>query len=101
MYDTTLVLLVTTSPITEPATTSHGKPTSSNRLRQTRLAGPPTRLQRTSEPVLRWDTEDTVGRVEVLDDDHLVAGRGALARGDDGPGEEEFPDLYRWLVLVG
>lgn len=34
-----------------------------------------------------------MSRVQVLDDNHLVAGCEALARGDDGPREEEFPDL--------
>ena len=45
------------------------------------------------EAVLRGDAVDAVDGVEVLDDDHLEAGGGALAGGDDGPGEEELPDL--------
>lgn len=42
---------------------------------------------------LRADAVDTVDGVEVLVHEDLEAGGAALARGDDGPGEEEFPDL--------
>lgn len=64
-----------------------------NHLRQTRLARLPAGLEGTGEAVLRGNPVDAVRRVQVLDDNHLVAGGGALAGGDDGPGEEEFPDL--------
>ena len=37
-------------------------------------------------------------RVEILNDNHLVTGGAALASGDNGPGEEEFPNLYRALL---
>lgn len=45
------------------------------------------------EAVLRGDAVDAVDGVEVLDDDHLEAGGAALAGGNDGPREEELPDL--------
>ena len=45
------------------------------------------------EAVLRGDALDAVGGVEVLDHGHLEARGAALARRDDGPGEEELPDL--------
>lgn len=45
------------------------------------------------EAVLRGDAVDAVDGVEVLDDDHLEAGGAALAGSDDGPREEELPDL--------
>lgn len=46
------------------------------------------RCQSTGETELGGDALDTAGRVEVLDDDDLEAGGGALARGDGGVGEE-------------
>jgi hypothetical protein len=42
-----------------------------------------------------------VGGVQVLDDDHLVAGGAALARGDGGPGEEQLPDAEPALAVLG
>lgn len=39
------------------------------------------------------DAIDSVCRVDVLDQHNLEAGGTALARGNSGPGEEEFPDL--------
>lgn len=45
------------------------------------------------EAELRSDAINAVGGVEVLDDDHLETGGAALAGGDDGPCEEELPDL--------
>ena len=38
-------------------------------------------------------------RVEILNDNHLVTGGEALSRGDDGPGEEEFPNLSSVIRL--
>jgi hypothetical protein len=38
---------------------------------------------------------NTVGGVQVLDDHDLEAGGAALAGSNDGPGEEEFPDLQK------
>ena len=38
---------------------------------------------------------DTVGGVQVLDDHDLEAGGAALAGSNNGPGEEEFPDLQK------
>ena len=47
----------------------------------------------TRECVLAWDTFDTVGGVDVLDEGDLVASSGSLT-GDDGRvGEEIFPNL--------
>ena len=51
------------------------------------------RLQSPTQTPLRRDAFDAVRRVDVLDERDLVAGRGALARGDGGVGEEELPDL--------
>lgn len=48
----------------------------------------------TRETKLRLNSFDTVRGVEVLDHQDLEAGGAALARGDDGPGKEELPDLY-------
>lgn len=50
---------------------------------------------------LRPVAADTVRGVEVLDDEHLEAGGAALSRGNDGPGEEEFPDLRKMSVSKG
>lgn len=63
---------------------------------QNRISGPATGLaclQGTSEAELRRDAVDTVGGVEVLDDNNLEAGGGALARGNSGISEEELPNL--------
>lgn len=62
-------------------------------LRQPRLASSAASRKGTGEAKLRGNTVDAVSRVQVLNHDHLVAGGGTLARGDDGPGEEKFPDL--------
>lgn len=48
----------------------------------------------TGETELGAVAVDTVGRVQVLDDHDLEAGGATLAGSNDGPGEEEFPDLY-------
>ena len=53
----------------------------------------------TRETKLRADATDAVGGVEILDNEHLEAGGGTLARGNDGPSKEEFPDLKQKLVL--
>ena len=45
------------------------------------------------EAVLGLDAIDAVCGVEVLDDDDLEAGGGALSRGDGRVGQEDFPDL--------
>lgn len=50
-------------------------------------------LQRSLETELGVDALDAVGRVNVLHKDNLVAGSGALARGNGGPGKEKEPDL--------
>jgi hypothetical protein len=34
-----------------------------------------------------------MGRVQILDDHHLVAGGEAFARSDDRPGEKQLPNL--------
>jgi hypothetical protein len=39
---------------------------------------------------------DAVGRVEVLDHDHLVAGCATLARGDGRVGQEDLPCLRKY-----
>jgi len=38
--------------------------------------------------------------VEVLDHDYLEAGGTALARGDGGPGQKEFPDAVPALAVL-
>ena len=43
---------------------------------------------------------DAVGGVQVLDHDHLKAGRAALARGDGGPGQKELPDAVPALAVL-
>lgn len=53
----------------------------------------PSLLQRSLEAELGVDALDAVGRVDVLDENDLVAGSGALARGNGGPCKEEEPDL--------
>ena len=45
------------------------------------------------ESELRRNALNAVGRVQVLDDEHLEARSAALTRRNDGPGQEEFPDL--------
>lgn len=70
-----------------------------NHLRQARLARLPAGLEGTGEAVLRGNAVDAVRRVQVLDNNHLVASGRALAGGDDGPGEEEFPDLVTLVWL--
>lgn len=70
-----------------------------NHLRQARLARLPAGLEGTGEAVLRGNPVDAVRRVQVLDNNHLVAGGRALAGGDDGPGEEELPDLSKLALL--
>lgn len=75
---------------------SYGRPSVdslSHLLGQTVLASSLASGQGTGKSELGADSVDTVGGVQVLDDDHLVAGGHSLAGGDDGPGEEEFPDL--------
>ena len=64
-------------------------------LGQLGLAGLAASLKSTGQAVLRRDTVDTVGRVEVLHNDHLVAGSHTFAGSDDGPGEEKLPNLLR------
>lgn len=53
------------------------------------------------EAELRGDAINAVGGVEVLDDDHLETGGATLARGDDGPCEEELPDLEKFVRNTG
>jgi hypothetical protein len=60
---------------------------------QTRFACLPARGESTSKAILTEHSVNAVSRIQILDDDHLVAGSRALTRGDDGPGEEEFPNL--------
>lgn len=62
-------------------------------LGQAVLAGGLGGLEGAGEAELRRDAVHAVGRVEVLDQHELEAGRGALARGDGGVGQEELPDL--------
>jgi hypothetical protein len=49
----------------------------------------------TSETELGAVSVDTVGGVQVLNDHDLEAGGAALAGSNDGPSEEEFPDLHK------
>jgi hypothetical protein len=65
----------------------------SSDLMQSRFARLSARSESTSKAILTEHTVDAVSRIQILDDDHLVAGSRALTRGDDGPGEEEFPNL--------
>jgi hypothetical protein len=50
-------------------------------------------VESTCESELSWDAFDTVGRVDVLDEDNLVAGCRPLTRDNGRVGKKEFPDL--------
>lgn len=52
------------------------------------------------EAVLGLDAIDAVCGVEVLDDDDLEAGGGALSRGDGRVGQEDFPDLNMSVSVI-
>lgn len=54
----------------------------------------------TGQSELRGNPVDAMGRVQILNHHHLVAGGEPLAGSDDGPGEEEFPDLIIRLEYI-
>ena len=62
-------------------------------LRESRLALGLAVGQGAVESELRRNALNTVGCVQVLDDEHLEARSAALTRRNDGPGQEEFPNL--------
>lgn len=51
-------------------------------------------LTGTGKTELGLDTINTVGRVDVLDEGELPAGRTTLAGGDGGRSKEVLPDLW-------
>jgi hypothetical protein len=61
--------------------------------RQLSLASSLASSQRTVDTKLRSVAVNAVSGVQVLLDHDLEAGGAALAGSDDGPCEEEFPDL--------
>jgi hypothetical protein len=63
------------------------------RLLQPRLARLLTGGEGAGQAKLRGDTVNTMSRVKVLDYNHLVTGGHAFAGGNNGPGEEQLPDL--------
>lgn len=50
-------------------------------------------LEGSVQTKLGWNTVDAVESVQVLVNNHLVAGSETIARSDNRPGEEKFPDL--------
>lgn len=70
-------------------------------LGENRPSSGTSRGQGTRQAELGREPLDTVDGVQVLDHDHLEAGGAALARGDDGPGQEELPDAVPALAELG
>lgn len=52
------------------------------------------------EAILGGNTLNSVGGIEVLDDDELEAGGRALASGNGGPCQEELPDTVPALSVL-
>lgn len=52
-------------------------------------------LEGSIQTKLGWHTVDAVESVQVLVNNHLVAGSKTITRSDNRPGEEKFPDLKR------
>lgn len=63
------------------------------RLLQPGLARRLTGGESTGQAKLRGEAVNTMSRVKVLDYNHLVTGGHAFAGGNNGPGEEQLPDL--------
>lgn len=60
---------------------------------QSRLASLSARVDSTGQAKLRRNAIDAMSRVQVLHNDELVASGATLASSDNGPGEEELPNL--------
>lgn len=76
-----------------PRIISRRQPKGVGSLTQLRLSCILASGEGTSKSILRADTVNPMSRVKVFDDNHLVTGGHTFARGDDGPGEEQLPNL--------
>jgi hypothetical protein len=78
----------------------HGMTVADRLLHQPSLTSLHGSSKSTGDTELCAKAVDAVGSVQVLHDHDLEASSAALAGSDDGPCEEEFPDLYevKWSV---
>ena len=72
---------------------SRRRPRIARNLTQLRPSRLLTSREGTGQPKLRGDTVNAMSRIQILDDNHLIAGGHAFAGGNDRPGEEQLPDL--------